>query len=233
MVINNKGFATKSIHEGQEPDKIYGSINTPIHYSSTFKQKSPGVLFDKFDYSRAGNPTVDAFEKCLASLDCAKFGIAFASGCAAISALFSTLKVGDVVVCGDDVYGGTNRLLNKVFGKFGVKVRMVDFNQPDWKKNLDSTVKILMIETPTNPKMKIFDIEEICIETKKLGIISVVDNTFASSYLQSPILLGADIVLHSCTKYIGGHSDCIGGAITTNNQDYHDQIRFNLLSMGG
>ena len=217
---------------GQEPEKIYGSVNMPIHLSSTFAQKSPGVLFNKFDYTRAGNPTVDALEKVLASLDCAKHGIVFSSGCAAINALISIFKSGDVIVVGDDVYGGTNRLLNKIFGKFGFKVRMVDFSNPEWKKSVDDQVKMILIETPTNPTLKVFDIQDIASFAKSNNIISVVDNTFATSYLQSPILLGADAVLHSCTKYIGGHSDCLGGVITTNCDSLKDRLRFNLLSMG-
>lgn len=200
--------------------------------SSTYVQKSPGVLVNKFDYTRAGNPTVEAFELCQADLDFAKYGIAFSSGCAAMTCVFSILKSGDHVVIGDDVYGGTNRLLNKVISRFGIETKMVDFACDSWKKSLNKDVKILFIETPTNPTLKIFNIKEICDEAKKFGIITVVDNTFATAYIQSPILLGADIVLNSSTKYIGGHSDCIGGIITTNSQELHDKIRFNLLSMG-
>lgn len=201
--------------------------------SSTFAQKSPGVLYNKFDYTRGGNPTVDTLEQCLASLDCANYGIVFASGCAAMTGLVSICKSGDVIVVGDDVYGGTNRLLNKIFGKFGFEIRMVDFSNSDWKKSVDEKVKMIMIETPTNPTLKVFDIKEIATFAKSKNIITVVDNTFATSYLQSPILLGADAVLNSCTKYIGGHSDCIGGAITTNSEDLKNRIRYNLLSMGG
>ena len=175
---------------------------------------------------------MEAFELCFASLECAKFGIAFSSGCGAISSLISILKKDDVVVCGDDVYGGTNRLLNKVFFKFGIIVKMVDFSNPDWINSLNEDVKLIMIETPTNPTLKVFDIENICTAAKKFDIITVVDNTFASSYLQSPLKLGADAVLHSCTKYIGGHSDLVGGVIATNDAELHQRIRFNLLSMG-
>ena len=176
---------------------------------------------------------MDAFEKCLASLDCAKHGVVFSSGCAAITSLVSIFKAGDVIIVGDDVYGGTNRLLNKIFSKFGFEIRMVDFSNPDWKKSVDEKVKLIMIETPTNPTLKIFDIKEITEFAKSKNCLTVVDNTFATSYLQSPILLGADAVLHSCTKYIGGHSDCIGGAITTNDSELNDRLRFNLMSMGG
>lgn len=204
----------------------------PIHLSSTFAQKSPGALYDKFDYSRGGNPTVDALEKVLASLDCAEFGVMYSSGCAAISALFSIFQAGDLVVVGDDVYGGTNRLLNKIFKKFGYEVLMVDFSSPDWKTAVGERAKVIMIETPTNPLLKVFDIQDITAFAKSKGILTVVDNTFATSYLQSPILLGADAVLNSCTKYIGGHSDCIGGVITTNCPSLNERLRFNLLSMG-
>ena len=231
--INPLAFSTNSIHFGQEPEKVFGSINMPIHLSSTFAQRSPGVLYNKFDYTRAGNPTVDALEKCLAKLDCAKYGIMFSSGCAAISALISILSYGDVVVVGDDVYGGTNRLLNKIFKKFKLEVIMVDFSDPSWKKAVNEKVKIILIESPTNPTLKIFDIKDICSFARSKNIVSVIDNTFATSYLQSPILLGAHAVLNSCTKYIGGHSDCIGGVITTNCESLNEKIRFNLMSMGG
>ena len=147
--------------------------------------------------------------------------------------MVSVFKKDDVIICGDDVYGGTNRLLNKVFGKFGFEIRMVDFSSPKWKEAVDERVKLIMIETPTNPTLKVFDIQEISEFARSKNIWTVVDNTFATSYLQSPILLGADAVLHSCTKYIGGHSDCIGGAITTSNTEFYQKIRFNLLSMGG
>lgn len=156
----------------------------------------------------------------------------FASGCAAITSLVSIFKSGDVIVVGDDVYGGTNRLLNKIYGKFGFEIRMVDFSNPDWKKSVDEKVQLIMIETPTNPTLKVFDIQDIAAFAKSKNVLTVVDNTFATSYLQSPILLGADAVLNSCTKYIGGHSDCIGGAITTNCEDLKNKIRFNLMSMG-
>jgi cystathionine gamma-lyase len=227
-----QGFGTKSIHFGQEPDQTYGSINTPIHMSSTFVQKSPGVLFNKFDYTRGGNPTVDAFEQCQAALDCAKHAIAFPSGCAAISNTISILKSGDQVIVCKDAYRGAERQLKKIFSKFGMEGIVVDYASSDWKKSLNDKVKMLFIETPANPALKIFNIKEICSEAKKFGVITVVDNTFASCYLQSPILLGADIVLTSSTKYISGHSDCVGGVISTNSQSLHDRIKFNLISMG-
>ena len=189
-------------------------------------------MINKFDYSRAGNPTVDAFEQCLAALEHAKYGISFSSGCGAMTSLFSILKSGDRVLVGDDVYGGTNRLLNKNFVKFGIKVDMVDFATETWTEKLSEDVKIVFLETPTNPTLKVFDIEAIAAQLKGHPSVLVVDNTFATPYLQSPLLLGADAVLHSCTKYIGGHSDVLAGALLTNDKDLHDRVRFNLLSLG-
>ena len=149
-----------------------------------------------------------------------------------MTSLFSTLKSGDKVLVGDDVYGGTNRLLNKIFKKSGVKVQMVDFVQASWEEGLTPDVRIIFLETPTNPTLKVFDIEAIAKVSASHPAKLVVDNTFATPFLQSPILLGADAVLHSCTKYIGGHSDVVAGAFLTNDKDFHDSVRFNLLSMG-
>lgn len=232
-IISNPGFSTRSIHEGNDPEPIHGSINVPIHFSSTYKQKSPGELFSKFDYSRAGNPTVDALNTCFASLEHGKFALTFSSGCAASTAIFMTLNSGDHVISIDDVYGGTNRMMNKIFSRFGLKISMIDMTPEIFKKTVTPNTKLVWIETPTNPTLKVVDIEAICKICKELGLISVVDNTFASPYLQSPLLLGADIVLHSCTKYISGHSDVIAGMIVTNQEELYKKIYFNLLSLGG
>lgn len=211
---------------------MFGSINTPIHLSSTFAQKSPGVLYDKFDYTRAGNPTVDALERALARLDCAKHGVMFSSGIAAISAMFSMLEKGDALVVGDDIYSGTHNLLHKVYKKFGLEVVTVDFGDPRWKEAVTDRVRLVFVETPTNPNLKVFDIADIAAFAKAKNAVSAIDNTFATSYLQSPILLGMDLVVHSCTKYISGHSDLMGGVVTTNCDRLNERLRFSLLSMG-
>lgn len=203
-----------------------------MHLSSTFVQKSPGVLFNKFDYTRAGNPTVDVLEKCLAKQDCAKHGIMFSSGIAAISNLCSIFQKGDALVIGNDIYSGTYVLVNEVYKKFGFEIIAVDFSDPSWKESVTENVKLILIETPTNPNLKIFDIADIAAFAKSKNVVSAIDNTFATSYVQSPILLGMDVVLHSCTKFICGHSDLIGGVITTNCDKLNERFRFNLLSMG-
>lgn len=229
----NPGFATLAIHQGQEAEPIHGSVNVPIHYSSTFKQHSPGVMFSKFDYSRAGNPTVDALNQCYAALEHGKFALTFSSGCAAATAVFMTLKAGDHVISIDDVYGGTNRMMNKIFKRFGLENSMIDMTLENLEKAVLPQTRLLWLETPTNPTLKVTDIAKVCAWARGRGVVTVVDNTFASPYLQNPLLLGADIVLHSCTKYLGGHSDVIAGMIVTNSQELHDKVYFNLLSLGG
>ena len=227
------GFATNAIHTGQEPEQVHGSVNVPIHYSSTFKQNEPGKCMSKFDYSRAGNPTVDALTTCFASLEHGKFAVAFSSGCAATTAVLMTLAQGDHVISIDDVYGGTNRLFNKIFSKFGLEVSMIHMTIENLEKTVKGNTKIIWIETPSNPMLKIVDIELVCKFAKSKGIITVVDGTFLSPFIQNPLLLGADIVLHSCTKFIGGHSDIIAGIIVTNNKTIYDKVNFNLMSLGG
>ena len=230
--VINPSFSTNAIHKGQEPEAVHGSINVPIHLSSTYKQLAPGVLASKYDYTRAGNPTVDALNECLASLEHAKFGLTFASGCAATTSVLMTLSPGDHVISIDDVYGGTNRLLNRVLARFGLQVSMINLTPENLEKEMRPNTRVVWIETPTNPTLKIADIEALCRVAKQHGALTVVDNTFASSYLQSPLLLGADAVIHSCTKYIGGHSDVIAGAFLTSNEELYLKVKFNLLSMG-
>lgn len=230
---SNPGFSTIAIHEGQPAEAIHGSVNVPIHYSSTFKQHNPGELFSKFDYSRAGNPTVDALNQCYAGIEFGAYGLSFSSGCAAATAVFLTLSAGDHVISIDDVYGGTNRMLNRIFKKFGLENTMIDLSHDFLEANVRPNTRMLWLETPTNPTLKVTDIERICSWARARGIVSVVDNTFASPFLQNPLKLGADIVLHSCTKYLGGHSDIIAGMVVTNRKDLYDQIFFNLLSLGG
>jgi len=227
------GFSTRAIHAGQQPDPTYGAIMTPIYMSSTFVQPSPGV-YNGFDYSRAGNPTRKAYEDCLASLESGKFGFAFTSGCAAATTVMHLLKNGDHVIASDDMYGGSFRLFDKV-----IKHNGIEFSYPDladvanFEKAIKSTTKMVWIETPTNPLMKLVDIKKICAAAHKKNIISVVDNTFMSPYFQRPLELGADIVLHSTSKYINGHSDLVGGALITSDDKIAEQLEFLAKSMGG
>jgi len=229
----NPNFATRAVHAGQDPETVHGSINVPIHLSSTFAQKGPGELFSKFDYTRGGNPTVDALNTCIASLEKGKHALTFSSGCAATTSILMTLSAGDHVISIDDVYGGTNRLMNKVLSRFNLQFSMIDMTVENLKKTITDKTKIVWIETPSNPTLKVTDIKAICEFTKEHNIITVVDNTFASPVLQTPLSLGADIVLHSCTKYMGGHSDVIAGTIITNEEKLYKNILFNLLSIGG
>lgn len=225
-------FSTKAIHVGQEPDKETGAVTVPIYQTSTFAQEEP-AKHKGYEYSRTGNPTRAALEKNLAALENGKYGLAFASGMAAISTVSNLLKSGDHVVVCDDVYGGTYRLFQKVLTNYGLDFTYVD--QRDTNNVLEAikaNTKMVWIETPTNPLLKLVDIEDVSKLAKKKGIISVVDNTFASPYFQNPLDLGADIVVHSTTKYIGGHSDVIGGAVITSNADIYEKLKFVQNSVG-
>ena len=230
-------FATKAIHAGQAPDPTTGAIMPAVYQTSTFVQSSPGVFKDDYDYARSANPTRTALEENIAALEGGKYGIAFSSGCAATDAILHQLSVGDHVIYGDDVYGGTFRLFDKVFKKQGLSFTAIDLTNTD---NLNSAItentKIIWLETPTNPMLKIADIEAICKiaqeKSLKKNIQVVVDNTFASPYLQNPLALGADIVMHSSTKYIGGHSDLIGGIAVTNQKDLADQLHYIQNAVG-
>ncbi|MBX9767760.1 MAG: cystathionine gamma-synthase, partial [Bdellovibrionales bacterium] len=226
------GFETRAIHAGQEADPSTGAIMTPVYLTSTYVQESPGRHLG-YEYARSQNPTRKAYENCLANLESARFGFAFASGVAATATLVHLLKAGDHVICMDDVYGGTYRLFDKVIKDFGIEFSYVDLTK---KENFEAAIrantKMVWIETPTNPLLKLVDIELICGVAKKSGILSVVDNTFMSPYFQRPIELGADISCHSTTKFIGGHSDLIGGFVATDRQDLADKIYFLQKSMG-
>lgn len=227
------GFATRAIHAGQAPDPTTGAIMTPVYLTSTYVQSSPGV-HKGWEYSRTHNPTRRAFEDCLASLEGGKFGFAFASGCAATTTIMHLLKAGDHVIAGDDMYGGTFRLFDKVLRHDGMQFSYVDLTNPDnFTKAIKPETKLVWLETPTNPTMKLVDIKKIAAEAKKHGILVVVDNTFMSPYFQRPLSLGADIVVHSVTKYIGGHSDVVGGACVTARQDLAERLQFLTNSMGG
>ena len=216
----NQGFETRAIHAGQEADSATGAVMMPIYTSSTFKQDSPGV-HKGYDYSRSGNPTRNAFEDCMASLEEGIKGYGFSSGVAAISACVELLEPGDHVIAMDDLYGGTVRLFNEIKTKSqGITVTYVDMTDFDnVEKAFTNKTKMIFVETPTNPLLKITDLEKIANFAKEKKILSVCDNTFASTYIQKPLNFGIDIVLHSATKYLGGHSDLIAGVLVIGKDD--------------
>lgn len=219
-------FETRAIHDGQKPDPSTGSVIVPVYQTSTFAQASVGK-HKGYEYSRTGNPTRSALESVLASLEGGKYGLAFASGVAATTAVISLLKSGDHIVAGDDIYGGTYRLFEKVFDKLGITTSYADVDKNDSiKKAIQKNTKLIWIETPTNPLLKIVDIAGVSKIAKNKKILLAVDNTFATPYFQNPLLLGADIVVHSTTKYIAGHSDIIGGAVVVNDEAVYQQIKF-------
>jgi cystathionine gamma-lyase len=225
-------FGTKAIHAGQEPDPATGAIMTPIYQTSTFVQEAPGE-HKGYAYARGKNPTRVALEKCLAALENAEYALCFSSGMGAVDTAIKLLSPGDEVIATDDLYGGTYRMFTKVFSKFGIVFHFVDMHDKEGvEKHINSKTKMMWIETPTNPMMKIIDVQYYTALAKKHNLISVVDNTFASPYLQNPLDLGADIVMHSATKYLGGHSDVIMGALMTNNKEYYDQLAFITNSCG-
>jgi cystathionine gamma-lyase len=232
-VNDSHDFATRAIHAGQAPDPSTGAIMTPIYQTSTFVQQSPGQIIGEYDYSRAANPTRAALEANLANLEGAKHGLCFSSGVAATGAVLHLLSAGDRVLLGDDVYGGTNRLFHRVFAQLGIETTLVDMTDLDAVRDaIDDRVKLIWLETPTNPTLKIADIAAVGEIAKSHSITLAVDNTFATPYLQNPLALGADIVCHSTTKYIGGHSDSIGGALLTNSDELHQKLKFIQLSEG-
>ena len=230
--LANKKAATKFIHAGSEPDPSTGAIMTPIYQTSTYVQSAPGVN-KGYEYARSQNPTRFALETALAVIENGKFGLAFSSGVAATDAVIKLLSPGDEVIAANDMYGGTYRLFTKVFEKFGIKFIYVDTtNTENIQKAVTAKTKLIWIETPTNPLMNITDISATAAIAKKAGALLCVDNTFASPYLQNPLDLCADIVMHSSTKYLGGHSDVIQGALVMNNQELRDQLYFIQKSCG-
>jgi cystathionine gamma-lyase len=232
MANQKQGFSTRAIHAGQTPDPSNGAIMTPIYMSSTFVQASPGV-HKGYEYSRTGNPTRKAFEDCLASLEEGTHGFGFASGCAATTTVLHLLQQGDHVIAGDDLYGGTFRLFDKILKHHGLAFDFVDLTKSEnFEKVIKPNTKMLWLETPTNPTLKLVDIKKLSELAHAKKIIVVVDNTFMSPYFQRPLTLGADIVVHSTTKYIGGHSDIVGGAAVTNNKELAEKIAFLSNSMG-
>ena len=219
-------FNSNTIHGGQEPDKAYGAVMPPIYQTSTYAQTTPGG-HQGFEYSRTHNPTRQALEKSLASIEAGKFGFAFGSGLAAMDAVLKLLKPGDEIISTDDLYGGSYRLFTKIFEDFGLKFHFVGMdNSQKIEKFINSKTKLLWVETPTNPMMNIIDIKSITTLAKTHGIMVAVDNTFASPYLQQPLTLGADIVMHSATKYLAGHSDVVLGSLVVKDEELAERIGF-------
>lgn len=219
-------FNTKTIHGGQIPEKGYGAVMPPIYQTSTYAQTTPGG-HKGYEYSRTHNPTRTALENALASIEYGKYGLAFGSGLAAMDAVLKLLKPGDEIIASHDLYGGSYRLFTKVFEIFNLKFHFVDLQNIDKINfNINKNTKLIWVETPTNPMMNVVDIETISKISKAKNILLAVDNTFASPYLQNPLLLGADIVMHSATKYIAGHSDVILGALIVNSDELEENLRF-------
>jgi len=225
-------FGTKAIHAGVHPDPTTGAIMTPIYQTSTYVQESPGN-HKGYAYARGKNPTRTQLEANIAALENAKYGLCFSSGMGAIDAVIKMLKPGDEVITGDDIYGGSYRIFTKVYVDFGIKFHFINLYDADnVKKYLNSNTKLIWVETPTNPTMKIVDIAAIATIAKSAGVAFAVDNTFASPYLQNPLDLGADLVMHSATKYLGGHSDVVMGALCTNDTAMFEKLAFILNSCG-
>jgi len=227
-------FATKAIHAGQEPDPTTGAIMTPIFQTATYVQEGLGE-HKGFEYSRTANPTRKALEACMAALEGGTYGLAFASGMAAESAILSLLNSGDHLVSCDDLYGGTYRIFERVLRRYNVEASYVPAggNADAYQRAIRPNTKLIWLETPTNPLLGIVDIREIADIAHHHRLLVVVDNTFASPYFQQPLKLGADIVVHSTTKYINGHSDLIGGAIVLNNDEAYESIKFYQNAAGG
>lgn len=225
-------FGTKAIHAGVEPDPSTGAIMTPIFQTSTYVQASPGD-HKGYEYSRTQNPTRDALQKSIAALENGQHGLCFSSGLAAIDAVVKLLNPGDEVIAANDLYGGTYRLFTKVFAKYKIKFRFVSMEKADSIEELvNENTKLIWVETPTNPMMNIIDIEAIATLAKKKNLLLAVDNTFATPYLQNPLDLGADIVMHSVTKYLGGHSDVVMGALVVNDDKLNEELAFIQNSCG-
>lgn len=226
-------FKTVAVHAGTVPEPTTGAIMTPIFMTSTYVQEAPGV-HKGYDYSRADNPTREAHEKALAAIEGgATRALAFSSGLAAEQAILQLLNPGDRIIVCDDVYGGTGRLFRRLFAKYNLDFQFIDMSDHELvKKTATPNTKLIWVESPTNPTMKVIDIEAMAKVAKSVGAMLAVDNTFASPYFQSPLLMGADIVVHSSTKYIGGHSDMIGGALMMARQDLFEQLKFVQFAAG-
>ena len=219
-------FNTRVIHGGQKHDPSTGAVMPPIYQTSTYAQSSPGK-HKGFEYSRTGNPTRQALESSLASIESGNYGLAFASGLASIDAIIKLLNPGDEVISTNDLYGGTFRLFNTIFKKFGIGFKFIEMEEADRiEEHITDKTKLIWVETPTNPMLNIIDIRRCAEISKQHGILLVVDNTFATPYLQRPLELGADIVMHSATKYLGGHSDVVMGALVLNDKDLADRLYY-------
>jgi cystathionine beta-lyase/cystathionine gamma-synthase len=234
MSDKSYGFATRAIHAGQEPDPTTGAVIVPIYQTSTFAQEEVGVT-KGYDYARSGNPTRTALETALAALENGRYGLAFASGLAAeTTVLLALLKSGDHVICGNDVYGGTYRLLVRVFADKGISADFVESSDAaQVAAAIRPETRLIWLETPTNPLLKLADIGAISAMARARGVLTVVDNTFASPACQRPLELGADIVMHSTTKYLGGHSDVVGGALVLNDEELYQKLKFVQNAAGG
>ncbi|MEZ4226735.1 MAG: cystathionine gamma-synthase [Polyangiaceae bacterium] len=231
-MAHSRSIDTLAIHAGQEPDPVHAAVMQPVVLSSTFAQKEPGKPL-RYEYSRSGNPTREALEACLAALEGGTHGFAFGSGSAATLTLLHTLSPGDHVVCGDDVYGGTFRLFDKVMRPMGIDTTFVDMRDVgNVAEAVKPSTRLIWLETPTNPMLKVFDIRRVAKVATDAGLPLVVDNTFASPVLQQPLSLGATVVMHSTTKYINGHSDVVGGALVTSDEALADKIRFHQNAIG-
>lgn len=225
-------FSTRAIHAGQDPDPATGSVTVPVYLTSTYQQPGPGKE-GKYVYSRTANPTRTALEECLASLEEGRGGLAFSSGLAATTTILLSLQKGDHVIAGDDIYGGTYRLFDQILRKYGLQFTYVNPEDPEnVAKAVRKNTRLIWIETPTNPLMRIVDIRQISKIGKKAGALLVVDNTFMSPYLQNPLQHGADVVVHSTTKYLGGHSDLVGGATVTKDEDVQARLKYLQNAVG-
>ncbi len=226
-------FSTKAIHAGQEPDPTTGAIMTPIYQTSTYAQTGMGE-HKGFEYARTGNPTRSALEACIASLENGTYGLAFASGMAAESAVLSLLSAGDHMVSCDDLYGGSYRIFERIMSRYNIETSYATAGAiEEYEKAIRPNTKIIWLETPTNPLLRLVDIHAVAEVAHRHNLLLVVDNTFSSPYFQQPLTLGADIVLHSTTKYINGHSDVIGGALVTSNSEVYEALKFYQNAAGG
>ncbi len=226
-------FTTKAVHKGQKPDVTTGAMIPPIYMTSTYIQEAPAQT-KGYDYTRAGNPNFSNLETTLAALEQGKYATIFSSGLGAITGLVTTLKSGDTVLATNDLYGGTYRLFSRIFSNFGIQFFTVDTQDLAATEAMlkEKSAKMILIESPTNPLLKVSDISAVAELARKYGTLSIVDNTFASPYFQNPLLLGADVVMHSTTKYIGGHSDTVGGVIVTNSKELKEKIDLTRMAVG-
>ena len=226
-------FETRAIHAGQHPDPSTGAVMTPVYLTSTYVQEAPGV-HQGYEYSRTGNPTRSALEGNLASLEGGTHGLCFASGLAATDAVLQLMEPQDHVVAGNDLYGGTHRIFTQVYQPMGIGFDFVNTGDPDQVRDaITDKTRMVWLETPTNPLLRITDIAAVSEICREKGVLLVVDNTFATPYLQQPLALGADIVVHSVTKYLGGHSDVVGGALITSDDALHEKLAFIQNAVGG